>query len=114
MMNEQTERDIQRLLRLPWTITRDVTPEGDVLLRVKEIPSAVGSGDSDEERIADLWESLSESLRAYLHFGDSVPVPVGVQDLWTHISAQSAEQPPRFFFASAQTTFTGADLAFST
>lgn len=110
-MNEQIERDIQRLLRLPWTIIRDVTPEGDVLLRVKEIPSAVGSGDSDEARIADLWESLSESLRAFLHFGDAVPLPDGAQDLWTRIIPPSPSQSPQFFFVSAQGTSTGAGLA---
>lgn len=110
-MNERIERDIQRLLHLPWTIVRDVTPEGDVLLRVKEIPSAVGAGDSDETRIADLWESLSESLRAYLYFGDTVPLPDGAQDLWTRISPPSSDQPPIFFFVSTQETSTGAGLA---
>lgn len=72
-MSERFE--LSRLLMLPWTILREKTPEGDVILRVKEIPSAVGSGHSDADRERDLWNSLTESLRAYLHFGDTVPVP---------------------------------------
>lgn len=71
------EAAVQRLLGQPWTIVRDTTPDGDVVLRVKEIPSAVGSGDSDAERETDLRESLEASLRAYLHFGDAVPMPQG-------------------------------------
>jgi hypothetical protein len=69
------EIELERLLRLPWSILREVTPEGDTILRVKEIPGAIGSGASDAERERDLWDSLAESLRAYLHFGDPVPVP---------------------------------------
>ena len=110
-MTQQIEQDIQRLLHLPWTIIRDVTPEGDVLLRVKEIPSAVGSGDSDEERIAELWQSLSESLRALLHFGDTVPLPDGLQESWTRISPAASKQSVEFFFVSAQNTSSGAAAA---
>ena len=67
--------ELDRLLALPWTVLREQTPDGDVVLRVKEIPSATGTGVNDEEREAELWESLTQSLSAYLHFGDSVPVP---------------------------------------
>lgn len=69
------ELELKRLLMLPWTILREETPEGDTILRVKEIPSAVGSGESDSDRERDLWDSLTESLRAYLHFGDAIPIP---------------------------------------
>lgn len=79
------EDEVQRLLRYPWTILREDSPEGDVVLRVKEIPSATGSGDSEAERAADLRESLEASLRAYLHFGDDVPTPEG----------SAGSQPPR-------------------
>lgn len=70
-----TELELRRLLTLPWTVLREETPDGDTVLRVKEVPSATGSGETDEEREQDLWDSLTESLRAYLHFGDAVPVP---------------------------------------
>ena len=74
-MRQHLEPEIQRLLRLPWTILSETSPEGDLLLRVKEIPSAVGCGETEEAAIADLREALAESLRAQLHFGDAVPVP---------------------------------------
>jgi predicted RNase H-like HicB family nuclease len=73
-MKQHLEPELQRLLGLPWTIISETTPEGDLLLRVKEIPSAVGSGDTEAAAIADLREALTESLRAHLHFGDPVPV----------------------------------------
>jgi hypothetical protein len=74
-MQAEQEFELQRLLQLPWTVLAETTPEGDRLLRVVEIPSAVGSGDTDEARERDLWAALEASLRAYLHFGDPVPVP---------------------------------------
>lgn len=64
-------------MSLPWTIVRETTPEGDHVLKIAELPSVVVSGDTDEELHAELSESLRESLRAYLHFGDSIPVPAG-------------------------------------
>lgn len=87
------EAALQRLLRYPWTVLRETTPEGEFLLRVKEIPSAVGSGLTDAEREADLWESLEASLRAYLHFGDAVPMPEGVALAWATVSSQEAPRP---------------------
>jgi hypothetical protein len=92
-MNEGRSSQLEHLLRLPWTIVKEVTPEGDHLLRVAEIPSAVGSGASTEEMEADLWESLRESLRAYLHFGDPIPVPAGAQAGWVrspHVAIKAA------------------------
>lgn len=84
---------LEHLIRLPWTIVKETTPEGDHLLRVAEIPSAVGSGATSEEMEADLWESLKESLRAYLHFGDPIPMPAGPQAGWVrspHIAIKAA------------------------
>lgn len=74
-LDESQEFELQRLLGLPWTVIPQTTPEGDRLLRVIEVPSAVGVGVTAEEREKDLWESLAASLRAYLHFGDVPPVP---------------------------------------
>lgn len=104
-MPHSSESDLQGLLRLPWTIVKEVTPEGDVLLRVKEIPSAVGSGSTVDELVADLWESLTESLRAYLHFGDRIPLPQGVSDSWVRLNPKPAASKAPFIVspASAQT-----------
>lgn len=81
-MTAAHDSELKHLLRLPWTIVKEVTPEGDHLLRVAEIPSAVGSGATSAELEADLWESLRESLRTYLHFHDPIPVPSGPQPGW--------------------------------
>lgn len=81
-MTEAHDSQLEHLLRLPWTIVKEVTPEGDHLLRVAEIPSAVGSGTTSEDMEADLWESLRESLRAYIHYNDPIPVPSGPQPGW--------------------------------
>lgn len=70
-----SDMEIRRLLTLPWTVLREDTLDGDVILRVKEIPSAIGSGATDDEREHDLWDSLTASLKAYLHFGDAIPEP---------------------------------------
>ncbi len=70
------------LLRLPWTFVREVTPDGDCILRIAEIPSAVGTGDTDAALEADTWASLRASLEAYLHFGDPLPLPKGTVLPW--------------------------------
>lgn len=95
-MKQPLDPQLQGLLRLPWTIISETTPEGDLLLRVKEIPSAVGCGETEPAAIADLWEALTESLRAHLHFGDPVPVPTGVPTQWSQVG--SAERPPQWTF----------------
>ena len=74
-MTPETAQELHRLMALPWTIVRETTPEGDRLLRVREIPSAVGHGETDDELERDLRESLAASLSAYLHFGDPIPTP---------------------------------------
>lgn len=99
-MKQHLEPELQRLLRLPWTILSETSPEGDLLLRVKEIPSAVGSGDTEAAAIADLWEALTESLRAHLHFGDPVPVPTGVSPQWSQVG--STGRPPQWTFLPAE------------
>ena len=75
MTDRDIDSELDRLLALPWTIVAETTPEGDRLLRVREIPSAIGHGETDDELARDLRESLESSLRAYLHFGDPIPMP---------------------------------------
>lgn len=76
-MTWTTDEKLKHLLTLPWTIVREQAPEGEVVLRVAEIPSATGTGTTDSARETDLWDSLRESLRALLHFNDPVPLPQG-------------------------------------
>ena len=69
------EQKLDYLMRQPWTIVREDSGESYALLRCKEMPDAVGSGDTDAELERDFWDSLRESLRARMHFGDTVPNP---------------------------------------
>ena len=97
------ERKIEFLLRLPWTLLAETTPEGDSVIRITEIPSAVGTGATRDELEKDLWEALTTALRAYLHFGDPVPVPAGTKLPWAEIEvspgAQTADQEKTAPFA---------------
>ena len=81
-MIRMTDQKIEGLLRLPWTICPYTSLEGDRLLRVAEVPSAVGSGTDDTEIEQDLWESLRASLAACLHFNDPIPLPDGCSLPW--------------------------------
>jgi len=91
------EQKVQYLLLVPWTIVPDVTPEGDRLLRVGELPAAVGSGVTDEELAKDFWESLEATLDAYVDFDDPIPLPAGVPPLpWTVAAASAPERQPSF------------------
>lgn len=86
---------LEYLLKLPWTFVRETTPEGDVVLRVSEIPSATGTGMTDEELARDTWDSLRASLETYLHFGDRIPLPGGATLPWEDL-LQSPEGQQTF------------------
>ena len=103
MVHWPEEEKLRHLLALPWTIIPETTPEGDRLLRVQELPAAVGCGSTDEELEADFWDSLTATLSAYLHFGDPIPLPAGVTSLpWdspapmgtTEVNSPSDEAAP--------------------
>lgn len=79
-MEWTTQSKIAVLLRLPWTID-STFEDGERVLRVRELPSVVASGNDEDELVRDFWESLRESLAAYLHFGDPIPLPKGVRTL---------------------------------
>ncbi len=87
------EPKLAYLLRLPWTFVRETTAEGDALLRVREIPSAVGTGATPAELEADTWASLRASLEAYLHFGDPIPLPRDAELPW--LSPRRAGPPAK-------------------
>ena len=79
-MEWSNQSKIAILLRLPWTI--DSTMEdGERVLRVRELPSVVVSGNDSAELEREFWESVRETLSAYLHFGDPVPLPKGFRTL---------------------------------
>lgn len=69
------EQKLTYLLKLPWTIVPDATPEGDLLVRVRELPAVVGCGTTPKALEADFWDAMETALRSYLHFGDRLPLP---------------------------------------
>jgi len=69
------DRELHRLLSLPCTILREGASDREIILRVEEIPSAVGTGASATNGERNLRDSLTESLTAYRPFGDPVPLP---------------------------------------
>lgn len=80
-MKWTSEAKLDYLLRLPWTIIREAAMDGELLLRVVEIPSAVGSGETLDELERDMWESLRASLETFLQFDDVIPLPSGISGL---------------------------------
>lgn len=87
------DQKLAYLLRLPWTLTVENGDEpGEYLIRVQEIPSAVGHG-TRETVEEDLWEALRTALAARLHFGDPIPLPPSVDRLpWeSHTRPERAE-----------------------
>ena|SRR2546425_12448467 len=82
-----TDEKLAYLMRLPWTI--EAKPEDDyTVLRVKELPSVIATGKTQEELEADFWESLRATLEAYTHYNDPIPLPSEVARLpWQPRSA---------------------------
>lgn len=81
-MSWNEQRKLEYLMALPWTIYGEVSAEGERLLRVRELPSVIGSGGSDEEIERDFWDSLEATLASYLHFGDELPLPLQLKLPW--------------------------------
>lgn len=81
-MSWDERRKLEYLLGLPWSIYAEATAEGERLLRVRELPPVIGSGESDAEIERDFWDSLEATLRSYLHFGDELPLPLGLTLPW--------------------------------
>jgi hypothetical protein len=92
------EQKLAHLLALPWTIRLERTPEGDRLLRVAELPAAVGTGDTDAQLERDFWEALEATIRAYLHFGDTLPLPPDVTLPWEQPIEKAVVCQPTFQF----------------
>lgn len=89
------EQKVAHLLTLPWTVLPETSPEGDRLLRVRELPAAVGTGVTDEQLSRDFWDSLKATIESYLHFEDRIPLPPGVNRLpWD--AEEPATQPQTF------------------
>jgi hypothetical protein len=80
-MTWTTDMKVRALLALPWSIVREDDPDDGPVLRVKELPSVIATGATDEALERDFWASLQATLQSYLHFGDPIPLPPGAKGL---------------------------------
>lgn len=102
------KQKLNYLLQQPWTIVTETTPEGDNLLRVQELPAAVGCGDDTASLEADFWESFVTTLEAYIAVDAIPPLPHGAHPVpWLEqqLSADkiAATAPRVFRFVNGQT-----------
>jgi predicted RNase H-like HicB family nuclease len=74
---EQANR-IETLLRLSWSfeVSRN-EEEGYLIARVKELPSVLATGETEEELGTEIWDAMRAALSAYVLDGDEIPMPPG-------------------------------------
>jgi hypothetical protein len=109
-MSWDERRKLDYLLGLPWSIYAETTVDGERLLRVRELPSVMGSGDSDEEVEREFWDSLEATLQSYLHFGDELPLPLDATLPWKQGTPTPAA-PPRQAFRAVEQRIVQPDTA---
>ena len=86
------EQKVRALLHLPWTVEPS-TEDGVLIVRVKELPSVIATGATEEELERDYWESLQATLEVYVGHDDPIPLPPRVANLpWENVAR------PRFNF----------------
>lgn len=87
------EQRLTALMRMPWgiVIERD-EDDSSFVIQVREIPDAIGTGADEKLAAIDLWESLRESLRVRLIYGDDLPLPPGTIAPWVTGAAPPAAQ----------------------
>lgn len=79
MLTPHQEALLESYLRLPWTLLpgrREA--EGYYTLRVAELPSVLGVGETESELQASFWEAMRSVLTSYLLDGEEIPLPSGV------------------------------------
>lgn len=69
------EQKVEALLRLPWTVSVEKSPEGDLVAYVREIPGVIATGRTMKALGIDLWASLKATLQCFVEFNDEIPLP---------------------------------------
>jgi hypothetical protein len=83
-----TEQRLKVLLQAPWTV--QVAPakeQGNIVLRIKELPEFLVVGPRTDNLDAEFWTALESLLEDYLADGEEPPLPAGFQPHWTRASA---------------------------
>lgn len=74
------EREIQRLLRLPYHRVISGEPVEGYLGEVPELPGCLTAGESPTEALANLDEAMAAWFEAALMMGMSIPEPAVGED----------------------------------
>ncbi len=73
---------VQYLLTLPWTVAIEVTPDGERIARIHEIPQASARGRNDTRVAQQLWKSLAVAVEEMVRANHEIPAPEGVKLPW--------------------------------
>lgn len=84
-MSWTNERKLEWYCRLPWRVIVEIEEDGSLFARVDELPGAVAHGANEKELEREFWESVGQTIRAYIAAGDQVPMPVrAAREPWTN------------------------------
>ncbi len=87
-----TEDKLEWLLRQPWRVHVDREDDGSYFARVDGLQGAVADGRNSDELQRNFWESLRETLRAYLETGDHMPLPGNTLPPWDAAPARTVQR----------------------
>lgn len=92
---------LDQLLELRWTIQTEARhDDGDYyVVRVKELPGMVATGETPEELEAAFWSALREHLQNYLDHGEMPPIPVKPERPSDFVPAEEGPRPKLVFRA---------------
>ncbi len=91
-MQQTTNETLEQLLRRPWS--RELVPDGDsIAARVPELPGCFASGETFEEALAHLQESLRSWLDVALETGAQIPQAQGDNEVHEHSGRFSVRLP---------------------
>lgn len=80
MLTPYQEALLESYLRLPWTLLPGFREaEGYHTLRVAELPSVLGVGETESELEASFWEAMRSVITSYLLDGEAIPLPHGIE-----------------------------------
>ncbi|HEX9563894.1 MAG TPA: hypothetical protein VF981_07980 [Gemmatimonadaceae bacterium] len=87
-MSWTTEDKVEWMLRLPWRVKITHEDDGTLFAQAEDLDGAVADGANPEELEQSFWDSLRETLRAYLAAGDPIPLPGSPTPPWDAPSPQ--------------------------
>lgn len=81
---------VQYLVRLPWTVQVGNAADGDVTVRLVELPFLLATGKDLKGAGRDLFEALWTAMDAMLEHSDKIPLPRGAYLPWDRGEEPSA------------------------